>query len=130
MANSGNQRIIPLEEGWNDEIKAKVSGQAMALQQNNKKRWKPAAADQVPSAEFTDPKELDFAPVSAMRRAPKARSSGTFQDFAAASVKALASLLLVASFVFWRSTVTHTHTQTLSHHGVALFLLCVGNRQA
>ena len=24
MANAGNQRIIPLEEGWNDEIKAKV----------------------------------------------------------------------------------------------------------
>lgn len=24
MANSGNQRIIPLEEGWNDEIKAKA----------------------------------------------------------------------------------------------------------
>jgi hypothetical protein len=24
-ANIGNQRIIPLEEGWNDEIKAKVS---------------------------------------------------------------------------------------------------------
>ena len=23
-ANAGNQRIIPLEEGWNDEIKAKV----------------------------------------------------------------------------------------------------------
>lgn len=23
-ANTGNQRIIPLEEGWNDEIKAKV----------------------------------------------------------------------------------------------------------
>lgn len=23
-ANLGNQRIIPLEEGWNDEIKAKV----------------------------------------------------------------------------------------------------------
>ena len=22
--NAGNQRIIPLEEGWNDEIKAKV----------------------------------------------------------------------------------------------------------
>jgi hypothetical protein len=24
-ANIGNQRIIPLDEGWNDEIKAKVS---------------------------------------------------------------------------------------------------------
>jgi len=24
-ATAGNQRIIPLEEGWNDEIKAKVS---------------------------------------------------------------------------------------------------------
>ena len=23
-ATAGNQRIIPLEEGWNDEIKAKV----------------------------------------------------------------------------------------------------------
>ena len=24
-STAGNQRIIPLEEGWNDEIKAKVS---------------------------------------------------------------------------------------------------------
>ena len=24
-SNAGNQRIIPLEEGWNQEIKAKVS---------------------------------------------------------------------------------------------------------
>lgn len=35
MASSaGNQRIIPLDEGWNDEIKAKVR-QAEAITTNN-----------------------------------------------------------------------------------------------
>ena len=75
-ANAGNQRIIPLEEGWNDEIKAKVR-RVLADNDNNNNTsssWTAVLSDCCLGRGcvfFSSPEELACSLLCMAPRAPK-----------------------------------------------------------